>query len=911
MIGLRGVLLGSAINILAVTMFIVPTTAAASCIQNQPVKPLEVVLTNGLKVVVVCDPVAPIATSVMTYMVGSADVPGDMRGIAHSQEHMMFRGTAALSADQLANIGALLGGRYNAVTREHFTRYYYTVPSDLLDVVLHTEALRLQDVSDASAAWVQEKAAIAQEISYASSSPVFLFTEKARKQVFHGTPNEGGVLGTEAALDTITPDLLKEFYRTWYVPNNATLVIVGKVDPDKVIVSVRRIFGGIRARPLPSRVLTHLEAIHPTPIVQETDLPFAVATLSFRMPGSNNPDYPAFRLLVDILNDPQSPLTKLTVQGHTLASTFMDIIQLPEADLGTAWVAYPAAQTPDSVLSLLRVVLARFASVPVPVSILDTVKRKNALTFELSKVSIEDYAMEWADALTIRGDRSPDELCHRIQRVTPADLLHVAQSYMAPNEEIVGILAPGDVTSMKSSTMPSVAEVLGVTNFSKTTLPTWASKDLMHLRVSPPPKAKAFTLHNGLKLIVIPESNTKSISIYGHVETEVGLSTPKGKEGVDALLTMMFNAGSSRSSRDIVQDNLSRINATATFGERFSLVVPPAALEVGLGILAETQLAPRLTLIDFQSAERQLTATTAAVLGSPYYKSELLLRKAMLPTADPDNRFATVASVASLTLQDVQVYFAQAFRPEHTTIVVMGDIQPRHARLSIERAFGLWRYASSTPRLFSVAPPANVPAIERVVDTHLTQATVTLAETIPVTRKSLDYASLVVGDTVLSGASYASTLSKDLRESRGLVYSIYTALNVTNHRGEYRIQYGCNPREVDTVKKIIVRDLEAMADGEITADDLFRAQSVLLRGHLLAQANSAALAAQVISESENSNPHEALNAEQERLLLVTPRQIKAAFERAIRPNALIEIILGPADGPTAKANATIVPALLK
>src|SRR6202789_2824047 len=122
-------------------------------------------LSNGLRVVIVRDTLAPVVSTSVNYMVGSDETPAGFPGTAHAQEHMMFRGSPGLSADQLANIGSIMGGDFNADTRESLTQYLYTVPSEDLDVALHIEAVRMAGVSDAQSEWDHERGAIEQEVA--------------------------------------------------------------------------------------------------------------------------------------------------------------------------------------------------------------------------------------------------------------------------------------------------------------------------------------------------------------------------------------------------------------------------------------------------------------------------------------------------------------------------------------------------------------------------------------------------------------------------------------------------------------------------------------------------------------------------------------------------------------------------
>src|ERR1700756_933895 len=127
----------------------------------QPVEDISrATLSNGLRVVIVRSTLAPVVTTAMNYLVGSNESPQGYPGTAHALEHMMFRGSPDLSADQLAKVAAAMGGDFNAETQQTLTRYFFTVPKQHLDVALHIEAIRMRDLLSTEALWQHERGAI-------------------------------------------------------------------------------------------------------------------------------------------------------------------------------------------------------------------------------------------------------------------------------------------------------------------------------------------------------------------------------------------------------------------------------------------------------------------------------------------------------------------------------------------------------------------------------------------------------------------------------------------------------------------------------------------------------------------------------------------------------------------------------
>src|SRR5262252_1354982 len=182
-------------------------------------------LENGLRVVIIRDPLAPVVTVQDNYLVGANETPVGFPGMAHAQEHMAFRGCTGVTADQTAAIFAQLGGFGNADTQQTITQYFTTVPAGDLDVALRLDAACMEDVADAQAEWDHEKGAIEQEVSRDLSEPVYKFLTRLNLDLFAGTPYAHDALGTRESFDATTGAQLKAFYQSWYAPNNAILVV--------------------------------------------------------------------------------------------------------------------------------------------------------------------------------------------------------------------------------------------------------------------------------------------------------------------------------------------------------------------------------------------------------------------------------------------------------------------------------------------------------------------------------------------------------------------------------------------------------------------------------------------------------------------------------------------------------------
>ncbi len=212
---------------------------------------LRATLDNGLRVVIVRNDLAPVVSVEVNYLAGSDEAPPGFPGMAHAQEHMMFRGSPGLSGDQLAYLDAVLGGRANADTQQSVTQYSNTVPVRDLGLILRIESIRMRGVSDRQDAWVKERGAIEQEVARDLSEPEYVLYTQLLKTLFEGTPYAHDALGTHASFEKTTGAMLKAYYDRWYAPNNAILVIAGDVQPKSVLDQVKALFGDIPGKRYP------------------------------------------------------------------------------------------------------------------------------------------------------------------------------------------------------------------------------------------------------------------------------------------------------------------------------------------------------------------------------------------------------------------------------------------------------------------------------------------------------------------------------------------------------------------------------------------------------------------------------------------------------------------------------------
>ncbi|MFI4886430.1 MAG: M16 family metallopeptidase [Steroidobacterales bacterium] len=852
-------------------------------------------LTNGLRVVVVRDPLAPVVATSVNYLVGSDEAPKGFPGTAHAQEHMMFRGSPGLSADQLADIGSVMGGNFNANTRESVTQYLFTVPAEDLNVALHIEAIRMAGALDSASQWKQERGAIEQEVAQDVSDPGYVLYERMRAAMFAGTPYAHDALGTRPSFQATTAGMLQHFYDTWYAPNNAILVIAGDVDPQSTLLEVKRLFGGIQPKQLPQRPQVRLGAPRAAAFTMSTDQPNGMAMIAVRTPGLHSADFAALEVLSDVLDSRRFALFGLVPQGKALDADF-SLDPLPQAGIAYAAVSFAAGQDPKALESAIRSILSDVAEHGVPADLVAAAKLQERRAAEFQKNSIAGFASDWSDALALYKVSSPDAELAQIEKVTVQDVDRVARKYLDLDHAVTAVMLPrGSGKPVPARGGFGGQESISLGAAKPTPLPTWAAVALRRLSVPPSTLHPVVTrLPNGLRLIVQTEDVSNTVSVYGHILAQPGLEEPHGEEGVSDLLDRMFMFGSNGLHRLQFQQALDAIGASEQAGSDFNVQVLPEHFDRGVQLLAQNELDPYLPAKALAVLRDQLAESVAARNVSPGFLTRHSLRQALFPATDPSLRIATPASLRALTPAKVQDYYRKVFRPDLATIVVIGKVTPQQALSVIQKYFGSWKAIGPKPPTDLPQVPQNKPDVVAVPDSSRVQDIVVLAQTLPLTRSNPEYYPLELGNAVLGGSFYSTRLSIALRKQSGLVYSVNSTLEAGRTRGAYLVEYASDPPNVAKAAAIVRREIADMQRAPVGKEELLRVKELLVRQIPLDESSVDAIAGGIISRADLGLPLDEPTIAAQRYIELGPQQIEAAFHKWMRPGDLVRVSEGPA-----------------
>jgi zinc protease len=861
---------------------------------DSPTKVVRATLANGLRVVIVRDPLAPVATLEENYLTGGQDTPTGFPGMAHAQEHMAFRGCTGLSADQIAAMYAQLGGSANADTQQNITQYFVTVPAQDLELALRLDSACMQDVEDSQEQWAEERGAIEQEVSRDLSNPTYKFISRLNEDLFSGTAYAHDALGTKASFDETTGAMLKKFYSDWYAPNNAILVITGDVEPKALLARVKELYGPIKRRSVPAHPEINLAPVRAESFTLDSNLPYELVFVSVRMPGTSSPDFAAARILSDVLGSQRADLYGLVPQGKALGTEFGLTETYPKASVGYAVAAVPAGADPAPITAEIRKILSADASGGVPPDLVEAAKKGEIASAEFQQNSIPGLASSWSQALAGESRNSPSDIVEAMKKITVNDVNLAARKYLTVQNSIVATLKPSASGEAVAGSGFGGAEVTTAAPTKPVTLPAWAEASVRSLKVpSAPPNAVDMTLSNGLRLIVRTEKASPTVTITGSIKHEPVLETPAGKDGADSVLGELFSYGTDTRDRIAFQKALDDIAADETGGANFSIRVLKQYFSKGVELLADNEIHPALPPEAFPIVRDQSAQLTSGTIASPAYRMRRALDAALVPKDDPTLREATPKSVSALTLADVKDYYAKVFRPDMTTIAVIGDVTPAEAKPVFEKWFGGWKAAGPKPAVTLPAVTSNEPAAINVPDPTQLQDSVNLSQQLGINRFHPDYYALQLGDRVLGGGFYATRLYRDLRQKAGYVYNVDNTLRATETRATYSVTYGCDAENVSKARLLIEQELAAMRSTNVTDAELQQAKALLLRQTTLSESSEETVARGLVARALAGLPLDEPMRAAQRYYALTADDIRAAFEKWIRPSAFVQVVRGP------------------
>ena len=403
---------------------------------------------NGLKLLLLSNTVAPVATFAVVYHVGSRNEAVGHTGATHLLEHLMFKGTAEYDREKGTAVAAVLealGARFNATTSFDRTNYYETVPSDSIEIAVRIEASRMRGALLRDSDRVPEMTVVRNEYERGENSPFQVLYKETFATAFREHPYHHPTIGWRADIEGVSTDRLKEFYDVFYHPNNATAMLIGDFEEEKALAIVGRHFGPIpsSARPIPPVYTVEPPQEGERRFIVRRTGQIAWIALSWRSVEAGHPDTPALSVLGNILGVGLTARLHLALVEESLALSVTVVPwQLRDPALFSVFAPVRPGVEPGVVEARIRREIARVASEGVTEE--EAKKARTQIEAEVifDRDSTDQVAASLSEAIAVADWEWYADYPDQVGRVTAEDLRRVTTTYFRDDALTVGLYLP-------------------------------------------------------------------------------------------------------------------------------------------------------------------------------------------------------------------------------------------------------------------------------------------------------------------------------------------------------------------------------------------------------------------------------------------------------------------------------------
>jgi len=405
-------------------------------------------LPNGLTVVLEEDHSTPIVHLNLTYHVGSKNEKPGRTGFAHLFEHLMFKGSRNVEPEGHTSMIASIGGQSNAFTTEDETTFWETAPSQYLPMMLWLEGDRMATLRINKETFTNERDVVKEERRLrVDNQPYGRLNEIIYDQVFTTHPYKHQPIGSMADLDAASVDDVLDFYRTFYVPENATLTIVGDIDPAQTLQLVTQYLGRVpkAAKPVPRDIPREPPQTVERRLTLQTPWPLPAVVVAYHITNDGNPDSYPLHIAGKVLSDGQSSRIqqKLVYEQQVAVAAFGGPNLIEDPNLFYAVAIIQPGHTPEQVIDALVAEFDLLKSQPISARELQRAKNQFARDYILGRESDQEKARVLSHAVVIHHDiKTADGEFDIFQSLTLADVQRVARTYFTPSNRTILTLVP-------------------------------------------------------------------------------------------------------------------------------------------------------------------------------------------------------------------------------------------------------------------------------------------------------------------------------------------------------------------------------------------------------------------------------------------------------------------------------------
>lgn len=867
----------------------------------------EYTLPNGLRFLFFPDSSKPTTTVNMTYLVGSRYEAYGETGMAHLLEHMVFKGTP-----KHRNIPQELtehGSRPNGTTAFDRTNYFETFPASAenLDWALDLEADRMVNSYIAKKDLESEMTVVRNEFEAGENFPFNVLFQRTMSTAFLWHNYGHATIGARADIENVPIERLQAFYRKYYQPDNAMLVVAGKFDPARALQLIEEKFGHI---PPPTR--TGASEIFATYTAEPTQDGERLVTLRrvgdvqavmaiYHIPAGAHPHFPALSVLGRVLGDePSGRLYKALVDTKLAARIGAFAWQLREPGVLWAYAEVRKENSLDSARTALSRTVDELVTRPPTAEEVERAKAWLLKNIELTLNNSENVGL-WLSEWASMGDWRLLFLHRdRLKNVTVADVQRVAATYLKADNRTVGLYYPTEKPDRAEIPAPTGVAAMVKDYRGDTALTVGEAFDPSPANIEA--RTTRVTLPSGFKLALLSK-RTRGRAVFVTLNLRYGSEQALMNRGSAAgLVARMLLRGTTSRSRQQIQDELDRLkarvfffgNPTAASGwietTRDNL---PAVLRLVGDVLRQPAFDPK----EFAALKQEELASREQQRSEPPAKAFTAFSRHLNPWPKGHPRYVEtideqVANLRATSLDDVKKFYAD-FYGATGEMAVVGDFDANQVRGIAIEILGHWKSAQPyqrIPLVFRDVPVVNetLEAPDKAMAFFLAGQNLNLRDDDP------DYPALVLGNYLLGGGFLNSRLAERVRQKDGISYGVWSSLSADpfDKAGVFQAGAIYAPENRDKLEASVREEIDrALKDG-FTADEVAKDKVGYLQSRQLSRAQDRELAS---SLANALFPGRTLTYDaqlEQKIAALSPQEIVAVLRRRLDWNKMSVVKAG-------------------